>query len=163
MSEEFATFQLWMATSAASNDYDNATIKFQNDTQINLDYCIPQNWSKKRTDVTGVQNEQDVHPDTGPAGAFVEIQFVVDRSTTQSQDFLSMLIQMYGTQNTNSDLKRGNLGLTNTDNPQLNVTPVVDLGYKLIQFQQIDPIDYKARQIYRVMLQLGGKATDLIS
>ena len=92
----------------------------------------------------------------------VEIQFTVDRSTTLSQDFLSTLIKMYGIQNTDSDFKRGFIGLVNSDNPQLSIpTPNATLGYKMVQFEQIDAIDYKARQIYRVLLQLQGKATDL--
>lgn len=164
MSQEFASFQLWIAKSLAQNTFAQADSdkKFENDTQIKLDYCVPKQFVKKRTDVTGVQSDQDVHPDTGPAGAFVEIQFTVDRKVAQLQDFLSALIKMYGIQNTNSEFKRGFIGLTNTDNPQLDVTtPSGTLGYRLVEFGQIDPIDYKARQIYRVLLQLAGKAIDL--
>ena len=164
MSQEFATFQLWIAKSLASATFAlaDANKKFQNDAQINLDYCIPQQWVKKRTSTTGVQSDQDVHPDTGPAGALVEIQFTVDRGSVLTQDFLTALIRMYGIQNTNSEFKRGFIGLINSDNPQLDITtPTATLGYRLIQFAQIDPIDYKSRQIYRVLLQLGGKAIDL--
>ena len=164
MSQEFATLQLWIAKSLASATFAQADSdkKFENDAQIQLDYCIPQQWAKKRTDTTGVQSDQDVHPDTGPAGAFVEIQFTVDRSNTVTQDFLTALIKMYGIQNTNSEFTRGFIGLINSDNPQLDITvPTATLGYKLVQYGQIDPIDYKARQIYRVLLQLGGKAIDL--
>lgn len=164
MSQEFATLQLWIAKSLALAAFANADPdkRFENDTQIQLDYCMPQLWVKKRTDTTGVQSDIDVHPDTGPAGAFVEIQFTVDRSAVLTQDFLTALIKMYGIQNTNSEFTRGFIGLVNSDNPQLDITtPTATLGYKLVQFTQIDPIDYKARQIYRVLLQLGGKAIDL--
>lgn len=164
MSEEFAILQLWIASSLGSPDFASADAdkKFQNDSQIKLDFCVPQLWAKKRTDVTGVQSDQNVHPDTGPAGALVELQFTVDRGNVLTQDFLSVLIKMYGIQNTNSDFKRGFIGMTNSDNPQLSVSfPSATLGYRLIQFQEIDPIDFKARQIYRVLLQLGGKAIDL--
>lgn len=162
MVEAFEVLQIWQAASIASPSFGDATIKFENNSQIKLDYCVPSLWVKKRTDVTGVQDEQDVHPDTGPAGGFVEIQFTVDRTNVLTQDFLSVLLKWYGTQNTNSDFKRGFLGLTNGDNPQLDITlPSALLGYRLIQFQQINPIDFQARQIYRIMLQLGGKATDL--
>ena len=164
MSEEFATFQIWIAASLGSPTFGaaDANKKFENDSQIKLDYVIPKQFAKKRTDVTGVQSDQNVHPDTGPAAALVELQFTVDRSNILTQDFLTALINMYGIQNTDSDFKRGFIGLINSDNPQLNITtPSSTLGYKMVQFEQIDPIDYKARQIYRVLLQLGGKATDL--
>ena len=162
MSSDFATFQLWEALSIAQPAFANSTNKFQNDAQIKLDYCVALDWTKKRTDITGVQNDQGVHPDTGPAGAFVQLQFTVDRSTAVSQDFLSVLIKMYGRQNTNSAFKRGFIGLINTDNPQLDVTiPTEFLGYRIISFGEIDPIDFHARQIYRVLLQLGGKAINL--
>jgi len=114
MSAEFATLQLWIADSLGSPGFGSAASneKFENDAQIELDYCIPKQFVKKRTDVTGVQNEQDVHPDTGPAGALVEVQFTVDRSIAQVQDFLTALIRMYGTQLTDSDFRRGRIGLT---------------------------------------------------
>ena len=164
MSQEFITFQIWFAASLGSPTFALAASnkKFQNDSQIHLDYCIPKDWAKKRTDVTGVQSDEDVHPDTGPAGAFVELQFTVDRGSAVSQDFLTALIRMYGEQNTTSEFKRGAIGLINSDNPQLDITtPLADLGYRLIQYGQINPIDFKSRQIYKVLLQLGGKAIDL--
>jgi hypothetical protein len=163
MSQEFAILQLWIADTLGSPSYAQADTnkKFENDSQIQLDYCIPKSWGKKRTDVTGVQNDQNIHPDTGPAQALVEVQFTAIRGTTQIQDFLTALINMYGIQNTNSNFKRGFIGLTNSDNPQLSLIPSATLGYKLVSFEQIDPIDYKARQIYRVLLQLQGKAIDL--
>lgn len=164
MSQEFATLQLWIAASLGSPSFASADSdkKFENDSQIKLDFCIAKQFAKKRTDVTGVQSDQNVHPDTGPAAALVEIQFTVDRSTILTQDFLSVLIRMYGIQNTDSDFKRGFIGLQNSDNPQLSIPlPSASLGYKMIQFEQIDAIDYKARQIFRVLLQLGGKAIDL--
>ncbi len=164
MSEGFFVLKLWVATSLGSATFAQGASnkKFQNDAQIKLEYCIPKRWAKKRTDVTGVQSDIDVHPDTGPAGAFVEIQFSVDRGSAQTQDFLTALIRMYGTQNTDSEFKRGFLGLINGDNPQLDITtPTATLGYRLIEYEQIDPIDYKSRQLYRVLLQLGGKAIDL--
>ncbi len=160
----FETFQLWQAASLALPGFDNAddNRKFENDTQVKLDYCIPSLFVKKRTDTTGVQSEQDVHPDTAPAGGFVEAQITIDRKSVLTQDVLSALIYWYGTQNTNSVFKRGFLGLINTDNPQLDIpTPSATLGYRLVQFQQLNPVDFPARQIFRIMLQLGGKATDL--
>jgi len=164
MSQEFATLQIWIAASLGSATFAQADSnkKFENDAQIKLDYCSPQLWVKKRTDVTGVQSDEDVHPDTGPAGAFVEIQFTVDRSNVLAQDFLSALIHMYGIILTDNEFKRGRIGLINSDNPQLDIiTPTATLVYKLVQFQEIDPIDYKSRQIFKVVLQLAGKAVNL--
>lgn len=161
MSEEFDEFQLWYADGLAPNNTyaaqtDNS-LKFQNDSQIKLDYCIPVNWSKRRTDLTGVQSDEGVYPDTGPAGAFVELQLTVDRTSVLAQDFIAVLINYYDILNTDSDFPRGRLGLTNTDNPQFDVTPVPTMGYRMIQFMQIDPMDNKGRQIYRILLQRAGK------
>lgn len=162
MSEEYATLKLWQAPTPALNFFGSKVRGFETGAQIKLDYCIPFNWQKKRTDVTGVQSEEDVHPDTGPAGAFVDIQIVVDRSTDIAPDnFLTSLIKWYGTQNTNNIFKRGFLGLENEDNPELDALPQTNLGYKLVSYGVIDPLDFKGRQVYKILLQLGGKANDL--
>ena len=151
MSEEFATFTIAQQGGSLSISTDTSG--------IHLDYCIPQNFSKKRTDVTGVQSEVDVHPDTGPAGAFVELQITIDRSVSDVT-MLSTLIAWYATQNTNSTYKRGFLSLSNTDNPELNLTTATSAaGYKLVQFQQLNPVDFKGRQIFRILLQFSGDAS----
>lgn len=165
MAEDFDTIKIWQAKGLAPNNTyatADADRKFSNEDnpEIHLDYCIPSLWAKKRTETTGVQNEVDVHPDTGPAGAFVEIQLTIDRSIAGST-LLDTLIKWYGTQNTNSDFKRGFIGLENTDNDELNLVPLPTIGYRMVQFQQINPVDFQARQIYRITLQLGGLATAL--
>lgn len=161
MSQEFADFSLWQALSLAQPDEANAVFKISS-TQagILLDYCTLKSLDKKRTDVTGVQSDVDVHPDTGPAGFFVELQIIVDRKSV-NPEILKTLIRWYGTQNTNSDFNRGFLGLENDDNPDLDLVPAANLGYKIIRAAQIDPIDFKSRQIYQIVLQLGGKALNL--
>lgn len=160
MVEDFETIKIWQAGTIALPGFANATNKFENGAEIKLDYCIPKQWSKKRTETTGVESEIDVHPDTGPAGAFVEIQIIIDRKTT-SPTFLKHLMRWYATQNTDSDFTRGFLGLENSDNPELNLVPSATLGYKLVYFQQINPSDHKARQMYQIVLQLGGSALNM--
>ena len=153
MSEEFSTFTL--TQQGSSNTIGTAI------SGVNLDYCIAKNFSKKRTDVTGVQSGTPIHPDTGPAGAFVEIQTTLDRSVSDVA-MLATLITWYGTQNTNSTFKRGFLSLINTDNPELNLTTATaTAGYRLIQFEQLDPIDFKGRQVYRILIQFSGDTTQL--
>jgi len=162
MSEQYATLKLWQASTVVNNTFSQKVRGFENSAQIKLDYCVPLNWVKKRTETTGVQNEQDVHPDTGPAGAFVDIQITIDRSQSAApSDFLTNLITWYGTQNTDNIFKRGFLGLENSDNPELDALPVEFLGYKLVQFGVISPVDFPGRQKYKILLQLGGKAIDL--
>ncbi len=160
MSEEFDAFAIWFALSIGSPGKASATSKIENSATIKLDYCIPTNWAKKRTDVTGAQEETDVHPDTGPAGAFVELQVTIDRGTS-TPAFIKELIRWYGTQNTDSDFKRGRLGLENDDNPELDLVPSATIGYKLIQFGIISPVSYKAKQTYKILLQFGGPALSL--
>jgi hypothetical protein len=165
MVEDFDTIRIWQAKALAPNNTyatADADRKFSNvdNPEIHLDYCIASNWSKKRTDTTGVQSEVDVHPDTGPAGGFVEIQLTIDRSIGGST-LLDTLLKWYGTINTDSDFRRGFIGLENTDNDELNLIPLPTIGYRLVQFQQINPVDFQARQIYRILLQFGGLALDL--
>lgn len=152
MSEEFSTFTL---------SQQGGSLSISTDTDgIHLDYCIPKNFSKKRTDVTGVQSDEPIHPDTGPAGAFVEIQVTLDRSVSDIV-MLATLITWYGTQNTDSTFKRGFLSLTNADNPELDLTASATAGYRLIQFEQLDPIDFKGRQIFRILIQFSGDVGQL--
>jgi len=80
MSEEFADFAIWQAASLGDPSKAGATFVIQQSSTIRLDYCIPLSWTKKRTDLTGVQEEEDVHPDTGPAGGLVELQITLDRA-----------------------------------------------------------------------------------
>lgn len=127
---------------------------------IHLDYCIAKIFSKKRTDVTGVQSDEPISPDTGPAGAFVEIQVTLDRSSS-TVSMLSTLITWYSTQNTNSTYKRGFLSLENEDNPELDLEASAIAGYRLVQFEQLDPMDFKGRQIYRILLQFSGDTDEL--
>ena len=160
MSEEFADVAIWQAASLIDPSLVGATYKIENSAQIHLHYCIPKRWDKKLTDVTGVQSDEDVHPDTGPAGGFVELQIQLDRSAS-SPEFLKTLLRWYGTQNTDSDFKRGFLGLSNDDNPELDLVPAALLGYRIVHFGQIDPVDFKSRQIYQILLQFGGPALSL--
>jgi len=160
MSEEFADFAIWQALSLALPSKASATFKIESSSTIRLDYCVPSSWTKKRTDLTGVQETEDVHPDTGPAAGLVELQITLDRGVTLPL-FLKTLLRWYGTQNTNSDFKRGFLGLENADNPALDLVPSATIGYRLLQFGVISPVDFKAKQTYRLLLQFGGSALSL--
>jgi len=160
LSEEYTNFAIWQAASLGDPSKAGATFKIESSATIRLDYGIPSLWTKKRTDLTGVQEDEDVHPDTGPAGGFVELQVTIDRGASLPV-FLKTLLRWYGTQNTNSDFKRGFLGLENADNPALDLVPSATIGYRLIQFGILSPIDYKGKQTYRILLQFGGSALSL--
>ena len=160
MSEEFADFAIWQAASLADPSKAGATFKIESSDTIRFDYCVPSSWTKKRTDPTGVQGTEDVQPDTGPAGGLVELQVTLDRGASLPE-FLKTLLRWYGTQNTNSDFRRGFLGLENADNPALDLVPSATIGYRLLQYGVISPVDFKAKQTYRVLLQFGGSALSL--
>ena len=161
MSESFSAFGLWQAASLTSPGLADATYKIQNSSTVKLVYCAPKSMDKKRTDVTGVQSDVNVHPDTGPAGLTVEIMLAIDRGAADQLSILTNLLRWYGTQNTNNVFKRGFLGLSSDDNNPLNVTPTATLGYKLIHAEQTNPVDYKSRQMFTILLQLGGRVLDM--
>lgn len=160
MSSSFSTLKLWEAKDAAEPGFGDAINKIENSASLKLDYCIAKRFSKRRTDVTGVQSDEDVHPDTGGGGAFVEIQVTLDR-TTATPSLLIPLMRWYGTININSDFKRGFLGLENADNPELDLIPGDKLGYRLVDFAQVDPNDNHGRQVYQILLQHGGRMLDM--
>lgn len=156
----FDTFQIWEAKGVAPNNtFAMSDHTIENNDELHLDYCIPM-FSKRQTNVTGVESPEENHPDTGPAGAFVELQFTAIRADVDyTDDFLAQLIRWYQLINTEHPFLRGFLGLTNTDNPRLNTVPTSTQGYRLIDFRQVTPQTYHGKQTFVVRLQRGGKWT----
>ncbi len=161
MSEEYSTFTLFQALSLSLNTSANAVRKIENDADISLDYCIPKKFTKRRTDVSGAETEEEIGPDTGPAGQFIEIMLTVNRQSAAKQETLDTLLQWQGLINTALPFKRGFLGLVNEDNPSLNLDPLANIGYKLADFGMINPTGHKGTQQYLILIQLQGDPKNL--
>jgi hypothetical protein len=161
LSQAYASLILFQALNLVQNTPADAVRKIETGPNISLDYCIAKQWAKRRTDVSGAQTEEEVGPDTGPSGGFVEIKITIDRSQADQQDTLNTLLQWYRLLNTALPFRRGFLGLENTDNPSLNLNPTTTLGYKLISFQMINPVDNKGKQEYIITIQFLGNTNDL--
>lgn len=155
MSQEFSSFKIWEAKNIEENTYEQSDYKFENTDQIQLDYCIARNYTKRQTDTTGVESVDGNYPDTGPAAAFIDIQLTILR-TESTPAFINNLLRWYYQIQTAIPFIRGNLGLENTDNPFLNVVPVANKGYKLSEFKQVTAQDYKGKQMYLITLQRCG-------
>ena len=159
---DFDELIIFEALSIAQNTKAHA-VRSISTTQasVSMNYCIPLRFAKRQTDVSGAETEDEIGPDTGPAGAMIEIGLIIDRNQTGHQDVLQTLLQWYGNINTKRNFRGGFLGLENTDNPALNLNPKAQLGYKLIGFNQINPSDSKGQQLLTLTLQFEGDVKDL--
>ncbi len=161
MSQEYATFNLFEALSLAQNTSTDAVREIKDGANIELVYCIPKRFAKRRTDISAAEAEEEIGPDTGPAGQFVELRIMVDRKSAAQQDFLNTLLIWHGSINTALPFKRGFLGLENQDNPSLNLDPLANIGYQLSSFEPINPVGDKGTQEYIILIQLRGDVKNL--
>lgn len=159
---EYSTFTLFQALSLAQNTKANAVRSITSDTAgITLDYCIPKQFTKKKTDVAGAESDEAIGPDTGPAGQFVELMITIDRTSSLQGESLETLLNWHGNINTKLPFRRGFLGLENADNPALDLDPVLELGYKQADFRLINPVANKGKQQYLILLELLGDVKNL--
>lgn len=162
MSEEYSTFTLFQALSLSLNTKADAVRSISTDTSIiHLDYCIPKKFTKKQTDISAAESDEQIGPDTGPAGQFVELQITIDRTSADAQETLETLLQWHGLINTALPFRRGFLGLENSDNPTMNLDPILTLGYKLVDFKPINPVSNKGTIQYTILLELQGGVLEL--
>lgn len=162
MSEEYSTFTLFQALSLSLNTKANAVRSISTDTAaVHLDYCIPKKFSKKVTDISAAESDEQIGPDTGPAGQFVELMITIDRTGADQQETLQTLLQWQGNINTALPFRRGFLGLENADNESLDLDPELILGYKMADFHQINPVANKGKIQYIILLELQGDVKDL--
>ena len=158
----FQDLILFEALSETQNTSADAIHKIDTSSAgVSMIYCIPKIFSKRRTDISGAETQEEAGPDTGPAGGMIEISLALDRSNGVQSTVLNTLLRWYRTINTTATLRGGFLGLSNTDNPALNLNPSGQLGYKLINFSLTNPADNKGRQIYTIELQIEGDLNDL--
>jgi len=161
MVENYDTFNLFEALSIPLNTSANAVREIQTGANIELIYCIPKKFTKRDTDVSAAEAEEQIGPDTGPAGQFVEIRISVDRKAADQQTVLETLLIWHSSINTALPFRRGFLGLETTDNPSLALDPVAILGYVLADFQMINPVGNKGIQEYIILLRLRGDPKNL--
>lgn len=162
MSEEYASLTLFQALSIEKNTKVDAVRKISTDNDwIKLVYCIPKNFSKTLTDVSPAEGEEKVGPDTGPATQFIEIMILVDRQAADRQDTLQTLMQWHGALNTKIPFRRGFIGLENSDNPTLNLNPTATIGYREIEFMEVNPTGNKGKIQYVIKLELKGSTLNL--
>ena len=162
MSEEYSTFTLFQALSLSLNTKADAVRSISTDTpEIHLDYCIPKKFTKKITDISAAESDEQIGPDTGPSGQFVEMMITIERKGSDQQETLQTLLQWQGIINTALPFRRGFLGLENADNPSLDLDPVLILGYKIVDFHQINPVSNKGKIQYVILLELQGGTTEL--
>ncbi len=158
----FEDFTLYYAKSLVDNTPVLADLKIVGGANnIKLVYCIPIEFAKRQTDTSNAQSEDTTSPDTGTARAGVEIQFTQERGTPPATNVLATLLDMFYKKTEDDIFRKGRFGLSNTDNPDLDATPIATGGYKFLNFKQIPNQDNPALNTYIVQLNLVGDHTIL--
>ena len=161
----FLTFQIWYARSLAQNTFANAEAdrKIENttgDEGIQLLSCRAARFLKRNTDTSQATASDKTSPDTGTAGSYIHLSFVQKRKTRNAQ-VLSRLEKLFFLKNNDVDFNKGRIGLENSDNPELNVLPTANAGYKLMSFMQRPTDDNPGVNIFELELEFLGDHTEL--
>lgn len=155
----FENFTLYYAKSLGQNGPADADLKISNTDGIKLLYCIPIDFSKRQTDTSNTQSEDKTSPDTGTARAGVELRFTQERDIAPTVNVLKTLLDMFYRITQDIDFRKARFGLSNADNPELDVLPTAVGGYKFINFKQEPNPDRPALSIYTVQLDFIGDHT----
>ena len=158
MSAIFSEFKFWYAKSLTENSFAQADddYKIQNNSANRLLYCIPTEFTKRMVDTSNALAVDKTEPDTGTAIPAIELRFAHDRSLAATPAILNNLIKLFYQRGNDSDFPKGRFGLTTTDNPGLNLTPVATAGYKLLSIRQEPNPTYPTIQIFSIFLHLTG-------
>jgi len=128
----------WYAKSLSENGPDEAELRIKTgENTSKLSYCVAIDWQKRMTDTSNALAEDKTSPDAGTARDAIEIKFTQERGTAPTTNALKILIQMFYTKTDDEVFRKARFGLDNTDNPELDVTPVATGGYKLHRFYQV--------------------------
>ena len=165
----YDTFKLWYAKDVTPNNtfaLADATRKIENKTtptgeEISLIYCLPNPFTKRMTDVSEALAVDPTSPDTGTGSSNIIIRFSQQRKVTPTVPVLAKLIEMFYLKSSDDTFLKGRFGLENTDNPQLDVLPLVDAGYKFLSFKQEPNQNQNALQIWELTLKFVGDHTKL--
>ncbi len=165
----YDTLKFWYAKGTGGNNtfaLADATRKIQNSTsptgeEISLIYCLPNPFAKRQTDTSEALAVDPTAPDTGTGASNIIIRFTQKRDVTPTIPVLAKLIEMFYLKSSDDIFLKGRFGLENTDNPQLDVLPLVSAGYKFLNFKQEPNQNTPALQIWELTLKFLGDHTKL--
>ena len=164
MAGDFEAFSLYVAKDLSDNTSADGTLVISDDTtELKLIYCIPRQFTKRQTDTSNAQAQDKTSPDTGTAKAGVELRFEQERKATlvTATDVVATLLKMFYTSASTNIFRKARFGLISKDNPQLDVNPTAQAGYKFLDFQQEPNPDNPAIRIFTVQLEFIGDHTQL--
>jgi len=165
----YDTFKLWYSKgTGANNTFANADVtrRIQNVTTpakeaISLIYCLPNSFAKRTTDVSEALAVDPTAPDTGTGSSNILLRFEQLREQTPTIPVLAKLLEMFYLKSSDDTYLKGRFGLESTDNPQLDVLPLPDAGYKFLSFKQEPNQNNPALQIWEIALKFVGDHTKL--
>lgn len=161
MVTNFENFKLWFALSLGSPDAASATLFIDNSDNTELIYCIPISFQKRQTDTSNAQSEDPEKPDSGTAGAIIELRIMQPRNSPPTTPIVNKLLQMFYLKSDDSDFRKARFGLESDDAPGLNTVPGALNGYKFLNFKEEPNPDNPAKQIYTIQLEFLGDHTKL--
>lgn len=152
----FQNFRLYYAKSLTENEPDDADLFIDNTGGVSLLSCIPSEFSKRQTDTSNALAVDKTSPDSGTAADMVQLRIAIQRETAPSKSILKVLMQMFYLKTDDDDFRKARFGLTNTDNPELDVEPTANGGYKFIGFKQEPNQDTPGLIVYVIDLDYIG-------
>lgn len=165
----YDTFKLWYAKDVSPNNkFSDADVarRIENVTTptgeaISLIYCLPSRFSKRATDVSEALAVDPKSPDTGTGMSDVILRFTQQRKVTPTIPVLAKLLELFYLKSTDDTFLDGRFGLESTDNPQLDVLPLPNAGYKFVTFKQEPNQNTPQLLTYEVTLKFLGDHTKL--
>lgn len=165
----FENFKLWYSKGIAPNNtfaLADATRKIQNTSsptgeEISLIYCNPLMFAKRQTDVSEALAVDPTAPDTGTGASNIVIRFTQERKVTRTVPVLAKLREMFYLKSSDNTYLKGRFGLENSDNPELDVLPLPDAGYKFLSFKQEPNQNTPQVQTWELTLRFLGDHTKL--
>lgn len=165
----FSEFKLWYAKSLTENSFAQAddNKKIEDTTtpageEIQLIFCNPSQFTKRVTDTSEALAVDRTSPDTGTALTDVTIRIAQARTAaTRTIPILAKILELFFEKSNDDIFQKGRIGLYNTDNPELNVVPTANAGYKFIGFGELPNQDTPGITIYDIIIQFVGDHTQL--
>jgi len=110
---------------------------------------------RRRTDIENAFANDTNKPDTGSAGLFIEINFLIDESLAES--LIPAILNKWDAEGTSTEaMPKGQLGLRNNKRTAFNLKPASNSGFKMVEFDIFD--DEKAGILVpgRILLEHAG-------
>ena len=110
---------------------------------------------RRKTDIENAFSNVTNKPDTGSAGLFVEISFLVDEEAAES--LIPALLNKWDSEGTSTEaMPKGQLGLRNSKRTAFNLKPAQNSGYKMVEFDIFDDERVGALIPGRILLEHSG-------